>query len=216
MNDAASWPRRRRRLLLPLVLAGAVVVVIAIWAAHTSILRESAALWVVNDKLEPADAIAVLGRGEQLPRLLVAASLYKKGLADKILVANVKPGPLEELGIVRPYADWARHILLARGVPEGAVVGFGADVSSTLEESRALADWAKHTGARSIIVPTESFASRRYRWILNHELAPVGARAIIDAHNPLEYNGNDWWRHEEGLIDFENEVVKYLYERLNY
>lgn len=214
MKDVAMAPQSRRRRL-PLVLATLIVVVMFAWAARTPILRESAVLWTVSDPLGPADAIAVLGGGVDL-RPFLAADLYKKGLANKILVANVKLSPIEKLGIVPPHADLNREVLLKLGVPEEALIGFGSDVSSTFEESRALAVWAKDTGARTIIVPTELFPSRRQRWILNRELGPVGAHVIIDAHKPLEYDVGDWWQHEEGLIDFQNEVIKYLYYRLKY
>lgn len=214
MKDVAMAPQSRRRRL-PLVLATLIVVVMFAWAARTPILRESAALWTVSDPLGPADAIAVLGGGVDL-RPFLAADLYKKGLANKILVANVKLSPIEKLGIVPPHADLNREVLLKLGVPEEALIGFGSDVSSTFEESRALAVWAKDTGAHTIIVPTELFPSRRQRWILNRELGPVGAHVIIDAHKPLEYDVDDWWQHEEGLIDFQNEVIKYLYYRLKY
>ena len=214
MKDVAMAHQSRRRRL-PLVLATLIVVVMFAWAARTPILRESAALWTVSDPLEPADAIAVLGGGVDL-RPFLAADLYKKGLANKILVANVKLSPIEKLGIVPPHADLNREVLLKLGVPEEAIIGFGSDVSSTFEESRALAVWAKDTGAHTIIVPTELFPSRRQRWILNHELGPVGAHVIIDAHKPLEYDVDDWWQHEEGLIDFQNEVIKYVYYRLKY
>ena len=214
MKDVAM-ARQSRRRRLPLVLATLIVVVMFAWTARTPILRESAVLWTVSDSLEPADAIAVLGGGVDL-RPFLAADLYKKGLANKILVANVKLSPIEKLGIVPPHTDLNRQVLLKLGVPEEAVIGFGSDVSSTFEESRALAVWAKDAGAHTIIVPTELFPSRRQRWILNHELAPVGARAIIDAHKPFEYDVDDWWQHEEGLIDFQNEVIKYVYYRLKY
>ncbi len=215
MNEVASLARRRRGRTLLFLLTVPILVVAFAWTARTSILRESAALWVISDPLAPADAIAVLGGGLSL-RPLAAANLYKKGLAGKILVANVKPSALEKLGIARPQAVVARNILRKLGVPDDAIIGFGTDVSSTFDEARALALWAKNDGARTIIVPTEFFPSRRQRWILNHELAPVGARAIIDTLEPAEYDARDWWRHEQGLIDFQNEVIKYLYYRLKY
>src|SRR3984885_6284532 len=81
----------------PLVAAAAVLVAVLVWAERTPILTEAARLWVVQDPLQAADAIAVLGGGENL-RPFVAAELYKKGVADKILVANVKPSPLEVQG----------------------------------------------------------------------------------------------------------------------
>jgi hypothetical protein len=29
-----------------------------------------------------------------------------------------------------------------------------------------------------------------------------------------EYDGTNWWRHEEGVIAFQNEIVKYLYYQI--
>jgi uncharacterized SAM-binding protein YcdF (DUF218 family) len=214
MTEIARRAHSNRRLV-PLLFATFVLILFIAWAARTSILRESAVLWTVSDPLERADAIAVLGGGVDL-RPFLAADLYKKGLAHKILVANVKLSPIEKLGIVPRHTDLNREVLLKLGVPQEAIVGFGSDVSSTFDESRALAVWAKDTRAHTIIVPTELFPSRRQRWILNYELGPIGARAIIDAHKPLEYDIDDWWQHEEGLIDFQNEVIKYLYYRLRY
>ncbi len=215
MKEAPNRARPRRRRLLRLLAAILLGVVIAAWTARTSILREAAALWTISDPLAPADAIAVLGGGVT-SRPFVAASLYKKGLADKILVANVKPSALEKIGMAPSEAELARRILRKLGAPDQAIIGFGSDVSSTFEEARALADWAKNNRARTIIVPTELFPSRRQRWILNHELAAVGARAIVYSRSRREYSADDWWRHEDGVIDFQNEVIKYLYYRLSY
>lgn len=215
MEDLAKpRPPARRRIWL-IVLAITILAMVACWVDRSPILRESAALWIVSDPLEPADAIAVLGGGvDQRP--FVAADLYKKGLANKVLVANVKLHPIEILGITPPHMELNRLVLLKLGVPENAIVGFGNGVSSTFDEARALAIWVKDNGAHSIIVPTEFFSTRRQRWILNHELAPVGAHVILDAQKPLEYGTDDWWQHEEGIIEFQNEVIKYLYYRLKY
>lgn len=170
---------------------------------------------MISDPLTQADAIAVLGGGLYF-RPSFAAELYKKGLAGKILVANVRPSPLEKLGVQRPQAEAARLILRKLDVPADAIIGFGTDVSNTFDESRALAEWAKSTGARTIIVPAELFSTRRQRWILNHELNRIGARAIVPAAKPLDYDIDDWWQHEDGLIEFQNEVIKYLYYRMKY
>jgi uncharacterized SAM-binding protein YcdF (DUF218 family) len=149
-------------------------------------------------------------------RPFIAARLYKKGLAPKILVANARPDAIVRLGVLPSTADLTRQILLKLGIPEKAIIDFGTNVASTFDEARALADWAKHSGARTIIVPTEIFSTRRQGWILDRELASVGARVIIDAITPPDYNVDDWWRHTEGLIDFESEVAKYAYYRWKY
>jgi hypothetical protein len=65
-------------------------------------------------------------------------------------------------------------------------------------------------------VPTELFATRRVRWILNKQGGQVGAEVEIQALPPLEYGIDDWWRDESGVITFQNEIIKYLYYRLRY
>ena len=66
------------------------------------------------------------------------------------------------------------QILGTLGVPEDAMVEFGDGVSSTYEEARALVDWVRSSGARSLIIPTDIFTSRRTRWIFRGQLAPMG------------------------------------------
>lgn len=206
---------RLRGALLPMTLAILLGCLIVAWSERDLLLRDVAELWVVSDHVAPADAIAVLGGGLDV-RPFLAAELYKNGLAKIILVADAKLGPVDRLGILPSHSELNRKVLIKLGVPQQVVIGFGHEVSNTFEESQALAVWAKGAGAHSIIIPTELFPSRRQRWILNRELAPVGGHVLIDAHDPLDYTINDWWRHEQGVIDFQNEVMKYLYYRLRY
>ena len=38
----------------------------------------------------------------------------------------------------------------------------------------------------------------------------------VTAIDPPGYRGTNWWQHEDGLIAFQNEVVKSFYYRLKY
>jgi uncharacterized SAM-binding protein YcdF (DUF218 family) len=185
------------------------------WLAHVHILQGTARAWVVSDTIVPADAIAVLGGGLET-RPFAAADLYKKRMARQILISAVRPSPAEKLDIVPSHVELNRAVLLKLGVPPEAIVSFGTGVSSTYEEARALAEWAKINGIKSIIVPTEIFSSRRVRWILDKELSPLGVHVEVQALPPLDYDIDDWWRHEAGVIGFQNEVIKYLYYRVKY
>jgi uncharacterized SAM-binding protein YcdF (DUF218 family) len=203
---------RRRGVVF---VAVALVALSTGWLAHVQILQATARAWVVSDAIAPADAIVVLGGGLET-RPFAAADLYKKGMARQILISAVKPSPAEKLDIVPSHVEQNRAVLLKLAVPPEAIVSFGTDVSSTYEEARALAEWAKTNGIKSIVVPTEIFSSRRVRWILNKELSPLGARAEVQALQPLDYDIDDWWQHEAGVIGFQNEVIKYLYYRVKY
>ena len=40
--------------------------------------------------------------------------------------------------------------------------------------------------------------------------------AIIDSITPEEYTPQDWWRHEEGLVAFNNELIKLAFDLIKY
>jgi uncharacterized SAM-binding protein YcdF (DUF218 family) len=217
--DAVSMNPRHRtksfRLKAGMALAVLVLAVSAGWLARAQILQGIARAWIVSDSIMPADAIVVLGGGLET-RPFAAADLYKKGMARQILISAVRPSPAEKLEIVPSHVELNRAVLLKLGVPPEAILSFGTDVSSTYEEARALAEWARTNGVRSIIAPTEIFSSRRVRWMLDKELRNIGTRVEVQALPPLEYDADNWWQHEAGVIGFQNEVVKYFYYRLKY
>src|SRR5262245_10358217 len=57
------------------------------WLERESLLQEAADLWVVSDPLTHADAIVVLG-GSFQTRPAAAADLYRRGVANKVLVSH--------------------------------------------------------------------------------------------------------------------------------
>ena len=118
----------------------------------------------------------------------------------------------EELGITS-HTELNREVLLKLGIPAMAIVAFGDNVSSTHDEAEAIREWASASKSKRIIVPTEIFAARRVQWIFDRELTPIGVQVIVHAFPPPQYTLADWWRHRSGLIDFNNEVLKYLYYR---
>jgi uncharacterized SAM-binding protein YcdF (DUF218 family) len=198
-----------------MALAVLLLAVSAGWIARVQILQGVARAWIVSDSIVPADAVAVLGGGLET-RPFAAADLYKRGMARQILISAVRPSPAEKLEIVPSHVELNRAVLLKLGVPPEAILSFGTDVSSTYEEARALAEWARNNGVRSIIAPTEIFSSRRVRWVLDKQLHSIGTRIEVQALPPFEYDADNWWQHEAGVIGFQNEVVKYFYYRLKY
>ena len=123
---------------------------------------------------------------------------------------------METMHLWLGQTELTRQILLRLGVPAEAIVQVGDEVSSTYEEARAVFDWAKSSGATSVIIPTDIFSTRRVRWIFRHEVTSAGVRVIVHSIKPPGYRLDDWWQHEGGLIDFQNEVIKFIYYRFNY
>jgi len=202
-----------RRVTLALLLALAATGMVA-WFAREPLLRSAADLWIVSDPLAPADAVAVLGGGLET-RPFIAADYYRRGLAKKVLISNIRESRAEQLGVVMSHLAANRQVLLRLGVPESDIGTFGANLSSTREEALALREWAQRTGSRSLIVPTEIFSARRVRWIL-HRVLGDAVTVRVAALDPTNYRRDDWWREVEGLVAFQNEVVKYLYYRVKY
>jgi uncharacterized SAM-binding protein YcdF (DUF218 family) len=212
-NQTEPPSKRWRRAMIGLAIVALAVGVA--WLEHEPILRHIAGWWAVSDELVHADAIVVLG-GDIDVRPFAAAALYKQGYAAKILLSNIQFGRAERLGLVPSNTALNRDVLRKLGVPETAIVIIGENNSSTQQEAAAVREWALQSLAKRVIVPTELFAARRTRWIFDRELGPVGVEVLVHAFPSSGYTLADWWRHRHGLIDFNNEVLKYLYYRVEY
>lgn len=213
---ALAAPRRPRRGLRigGGLLAAIVLLSLATFIARHALLREAAAAWIVSDAAAPADAAAVLGGGLEY-RPFAAADFYRRGLVSKILVSNIGAGPAERLGVLRSHVRANMEVLEKLGVPGAAIQPFGSNLKDTYEEAVALHDWAKRSGAHTILVPTDIFATRRLRWIMRRVFGN-DAIVLVQAIDPPDYTRNDWWKTEGGLVTFQNEVVKYIYYRVKY
>jgi hypothetical protein len=201
-----------RRLLLVLLAIFAAGMVG--WVGRTFLLQRVAELWIVSDEIAPADAVAIFGGGIE-DRPFAAADYYRLGLVKRVLLSNVHVGPAEYLGAMPTQVTATREILFKLGVPESAIEIFGDDLSSNHDEVLSLRAWARRAGARSIIVPTEIFPARRVRWML-HSVFGEDVAIHVVALDPVLYKRDDWWHHEEGVVGFQNEVLKYFYYRIRY
>jgi uncharacterized SAM-binding protein YcdF (DUF218 family) len=202
----------RRPLVGMFVLAS---IVAGVWLAREPILVGAAKLWIVSDPISPASAIVVLGGGLET-RPFVAAELWRRGLAVKILVSQGLEGRAVSIGAHRPHSELNREVLLKLGVPAIAIETFGTASRNTRDEAVALREWAERNVASVFIIPSEIFSARRVRWIFRHELSDTGVGIEVPSFESPEYTRWDWWKTEQGLIAFQNEFLKYIYYRLKY
>jgi len=202
-----------KRLAVAFLLAGVCLGLAFLFRAP--LLRAGADLWIVNQSATPADAIVVLGGGLE-SRPFAAAKLYHAGLAPRVLLMNVRPGPATELGVLPAEAELTRKVLLAEGVPETNLVALGNGVASSYDEALAVRDWVQQTRARRLLIVTDIFHTRRVSWLYAKELAGLNVSTRVVAAPQRLYTAADWWRHEEGLIAFQNELIKFAYYRVKY
>jgi hypothetical protein len=217
ISTASDMPLGGRRFIgRPVAAILLLLVLVAgVWLERAPLLRAAADLWIVSDPVTPADAVAVLG-GDLEVRPFVAAELYKKGLAPMVLVSQVPVGRSSTIGGIPGHSELNRMVLLKLGVPDAAIQMFGEANGSTKDEAVALRDWADRHAVLRIIIPTEIFAARRVRWIFNREFAGSTVRLEIAAFESPNYTRAEWWKSKAGIIDLQNEFMKYLYYRLNY
>lgn len=175
---------------------------------HPSLLRGIAAQWVVSDRVEPADAIVVLG-GALDVRPAAAANLYIEGIAPLIIVSKSEADRGQE-------ALRMRERLRACGVPSTSIADFTIKLHSTYGEACGVAEFAKLQRFGRVIVPIEIFQTRRVRWIFRRKLSEIGVGASVVAIAPAEYDVGNWWKNDAGRANFRNELIKLTYYRLKY
>jgi uncharacterized SAM-binding protein YcdF (DUF218 family) len=217
VSDVNARPRGnqwslRRPLIGMFVLAA---VVAGGWLMRESVLVGAANLWIVSDPISRADAVVVLGGG-LATRPFVAAELWRRRLADKILISQAPEERAVSMGAIPSHSERNREILLKLGVPAGAIETFGTANKNTRDEAAALREWAERNAASSFIIPTEIFPARRVRWIFRREFFGTTVSIEVPSIEPPDYTRRDWWKTERGLVAFQNEVLKYIYYRLKY
>jgi len=175
---------------------------------HAPLLTTFTNIWVVDEEAVPADAVVVLGGGANT-RTFAAAEAYNEGLVSIVLIPQVKIEPIEKLGIVKTHTQICKEVVLNRGVPESAIEYIGDEVSSSWEEALAIKEWGEANNAELILVPTEFPHTRRLRWVYDNVLGDSATDVHILSIEPLNYEQESWWNNEYGLIDFQNELIKY-------
>ena len=204
-----------RRVWSAAIIAVLVSVVICAWLLREPLLRGAADLWIISDPVTRADAIVVLG-GNYHVRPLFAAELYRRGLANRVLISQAADAPRTATNDLSTDAELNRAALLKLGVPPDAVESFGAASVNTRDEAVALRKWAARNGTLRVIIPSEVFSARRVRWIFRRELSGSGVAIEVPSFDPPGYNRRDWWKTENGVLAFQSELLKYAYYRLNY
>jgi uncharacterized SAM-binding protein YcdF (DUF218 family) len=202
-----------RRLLIGMFVLASVAA--GAWLMREPLLLGAADLWIVSDPVTRADAIVVLGGGLET-RPFEAAELWRRGLANKILISLGSEERPVSIGTMPSHGELNREILLKLGVPADVIGTFGTASENTRGEAVALRDWAERNAASAFIIPSEIFSARRVRWIFCREFLGTAVSIEVPSIEPPHYTPSNWWKRERGLVAFQNEVLKYIYYRLKY
>ena len=186
------------RYRIPLgLLLGSVV----IYLTSTAILGILGNFIVIDEKPIKADAIVILNTGvEYYPRLIEAASLYRKGFAGTVVInGNRKTDvlrQLEEKGFEAccPWFENSLRILSLYGVPRDRIVPISAeDAYDTVSEARVVGAELLRRRLKRIILTTSKYHSRRAGFIWQktfaNQLSVITITAKTDPYDP-----DRWWK----------------------
>jgi len=179
-------------------------------ALHAPILTSFARFFRVDDPA-PSDALVVLIGGPD-HRPAHAARLYRRGIADVVLIGTSSTDPAS----VWRETDLAVAEMIRLGVPSGAIVVLPGLVTSTREEAARVADYARARPLRRITVVTTSFHTARARWIFRKMLRGQAIDVRMAAADNPSFREADWFRSDEGMVTYFGEAVKTVYYRLRY
>jgi uncharacterized SAM-binding protein YcdF (DUF218 family) len=215
--NASAVSNALRRLLtfkgLLVVVIVAVAWVLVAWLAATNL--------IVREPLDHADVIVVLsGSASYEERTSLAAELYRRGVARKIILTNDnRQGGWSKTEERNPFFyERARAELIGHSVAPDDIIVLPGPVHGTHDEAFVLRGYFDSNSYRSMLVVTSAFHSRRALWTLNRTFAGSGVEIGIE---PVPPGGQTpgpavWWLQLQGWEDVPLEYVKIIYYRLRY
>jgi uncharacterized SAM-binding protein YcdF (DUF218 family) len=144
----------------------AVLIAIALLAGSAGFAFLHVGQWLVlAQPLQKARAVVVLG-GDMPFRAEEAGSLYLQHWASEVWLTqgalHKEDRELARLGIAEPREfEYSRQVLLKLGVPASAIQVIPDHVRDTLEEVRAIAQYAHSEPEAPLILVTSKYHARR-------------------------------------------------------
>jgi uncharacterized SAM-binding protein YcdF (DUF218 family) len=153
-----------------------------------------------------ADIAVVLAGGIDGARILTAANLVREGYAPAALVSG--PGGtygLHECDLAIPFA-------VQHGYPESYFIHFEHNAHSTREEAMAFAAELRRRGAKTVLLVTSNYHTRRARKLFRAAAPEI---TFVTVAAPDEFFQPDrWWRNREGqktfLYEWEKTVATWI------
>lgn len=211
---AVTGGQKPRGRWLPRLGCVLLLALMALWATHVRWLPVVARHLDVSEPPSRVDTVFLLC-GDMEVRPFAAAAVYNKGYARRVIITNAKPMAAAEQGLTPWESEVNRRILVARGVPEDAVVMLPQVVDSTRDEARALAAYMADHPDETVGLVTSGYHTRRTRLLLRQELERQGRGDDLSRVKffgaPTEgFGPADWWRSDHGFRAYLLEYVKLI------
>lgn len=174
-----------------------VVVLVVVYAGRGVVLQWLGGFLVVDDRLERATAVVVMGGGVPL-RAQEAARLYHAGWAPRVVVTRAKRTAeyytlTRLIGDVDEEREFSRRVLVSLAVPPSAIVMLDDEVENTREELALVRTRIAGAATAPTILVTSKLHTRRVRLIWNH-VAGTELKAIVRPVTDDSFDQRAWWR----------------------
>jgi hypothetical protein len=179
------------------------LIVIAGFAGLIVILAAKAGNFLIIDAPRPSDAILVLA-GETDRRPQRALELLSEGYGKKIVLnvpTNAKLYEFTQIELAQKYIQ---------DLPQAASVSIcPIDGLSTKEESRDAEKCLQRAGAKSVLIVTSDFHTRRALEVFRREF-PGYVYSVAAARNEEGF-GSRWWTHRQWAKTFVDEWLRLIW-----
>lgn len=179
------------------------------------ILRGIGNYLVAQDETQPTEVCFVLG-GNSFDRGKQAISISDK-YPEQLFVATGGRCSIQiqALDTAINEAQLTKHFMINRGVSKNNIEILTGS-TSTFEESNEILLYCKQKGLKKISILSSSFHLRRARMVFEKKFNKEGIKVLFFAAPDKNFDANNWWKDEEGLITCNNEYIKLLYYFLKY
>ena len=205
MKHGHANPGELGRIFLNLlILLFILLFCFVMYLVRRPILRFMAESWIIEDPLDRADALIVLGDDNfYADRATRGVQLFREGKAPVIVASGRRLRP--NAGI----AELIEHDLVERGVPKDKIVRFTHDGDSTLEEAEALARFVAGKKWHGVIVVTSNYHTRRARYIFRR-VFPQGIEVRVASARDGDFDPEHWWEKRKSIKELTQEFVGML------
>lgn len=207
----------RKRTLLFRFLKGIGFVALAL-AFWTMIAAAASNFLVIERKIQNADAILILSGGaEYKERVAKAASLYRQGVATRILLTDDgEQGGWNNETQRNPYfVELAFSELTGHGVPPEAIEILPGVVTGTHEETETVRLSLNQKHLASLVIVTSPYHTRRALWSFERSFGRVAPQVILgieaSANPELTPPNPFWWVSDHGWRIVISEYLKIAY-----
>jgi uncharacterized SAM-binding protein YcdF (DUF218 family) len=191
------------------------VICALLFIARNSLLHAMGNFLFAEDTSQPTTWYVVLG-GNSPERSIAGYGVYKMDSRAQFLCTGAnEPAQLAAIGIYTTEADLTCRAMKKLGVDSTHVHPFPFGTSSQ-EEAEALKNWALKNNVKAITLISGQYHLRRLHWSYDSLFESAGIHVYYLGAKEKNFDLEQWWHTESGLITTFLEYSKLFYYIVKY